>query len=718
MKKSLPILVCLCGATMYSYAQHKGDSLRRQRLREIEVLEKKRTLKADSMSPVLRLQGRLLETPQHIVGVTSDLIREQGGLVMKDIARNASGIKFGYNSSVFDASTVVLMRGFSAATYVNGMPQRSDFSTLSEDAAIIERVDFIKGPAGFLISSGEPGGSMNITTKAPRQQPVRQLEIAGGSYSLLRASADIGSVMQAKGLSYRLNVAYQQQNSFMDFIKTKKYVAAPVIQYNFGPATYVLAEYNLIRISSAGGSSVTKVGTDADVLKDRVGNNYAGDPGLPQSFTQTQNFRLLLSHRFNARWQLSMQSKYSITPAETWYLLSDNYSPVNFDSTNITRRMPVFNSITGRVAAAQVYVNGQLNSGKHMEHRLVAGVDYNYSKDNYSNAYGQHSFTFDRTHPQYGLSTDSVRMLGTATLLLRENGWWSAFAYATTKLYRNWLLNYGGRFTLNTPVTTDARRVLKDETAFSPRLGITRLLGVQTAVYALYDQSFIPQPGADFEGNDFKPLRGNSLELGAKREWFQQRLSTCVSAYRIIKNNLLVTDLQHRGYRRQIGQATSTGVELDAIGRISSRLSVSANYAYTHAVTSKDSNKDNEGARLAYIPEQTINSWIQYSIPLQASSRLSISAGQSTVTRTATYTRDEYLKGYTKFDAGLSYDAGKWYVRMVADNITNKRYFSSGDILVGSIYPGVKSYYYVEGAPLSVKTFVGLRLQGHNNKRK
>jgi iron complex outermembrane receptor protein len=201
------------------------------------------------------------------------------------------------------------------------------------------------------------------------------------------------------------------------------------------------------------------------------------------------------------------------------------------------------------VAAAQVYVNGQLNTGNHIEHRIAAGIDYNYSKDNYSNAYGQHSFAFDRTHPQYGLPTDSVRMLGKPSLLLRENGWWSAFAYSTTRIYNNWLLNFGGRFTLNTPVTTDAKRPLKDETAFSPRLGITRLFGAYTAVYALYDQSFIPQPGADFEGNDFKPLRGNSFELGAKREWFQGRLSTSLSAYRIVKNNLLVTDLQHRGYR-------------------------------------------------------------------------------------------------------------------------------------------------------------------------
>jgi len=710
MNKTLPILVCLCSVALGGYARQKNDSLRRQRLREIVVLEKKRSLKADSMAPILRLEGRLLETPQSIVSVNSELIRQQGALEMKDIARNASGVKFGYNSSVFDASAVVMIRGFSADTYVNGMPQRSSMGALTDDAAIIERVDFIKGPAGFLLSSGEPGGSMNITTKTPRPQRIRQLEAAGGSFGLLRGTADIGSAVKDKGFSYRLNGAYQQQNSFQDFIKTKKYVAAPVLQYNFNPRSFVLAEYNLIRTTANGGSSVTRVGTEADVLQDRIGNNYAGDPGLPQSYSQSQSARILFSHRFNDRWRLSVQSKYTVTPTEVWYLLSDNYSPVNFDSTGITRRMPVFNSITGRVAAAQVYMNGAFRSGSQVEHNLVAGLDYNYSKDNYSNAYGRYAFSFDRRHPQYGLNTDSVRMLNDPLLIVRENNWVSAFAYNTTRIRTNWLLHYGARFTLNTPVTMDPAKPMHDETALTPRLGITRLLGSNTSVYAIYDQSFIPQTGTDFEGNAFDPLRGNSIEIGAKREWCQRRLITSLAAYRIIKNNLLVTDLEHRGFRKQIGQATSTGVEADITGHISGRLSVSANYAYTHAITSKDSNKENEGAKLAYIPEQMINTWLQYTIPLGEISRLRISAGHSTVTRTATYTPGVYLDGYTKFDAGIAYDAGKWYVRVVGDNLANKRYFSSGDILVGSIYEGVKSYYYIEGAPISFKTFVGIRL--------
>ncbi|TWV91266.1 hypothetical protein [Chitinophaga pinensis] len=64
-------------------------------------------MRTDSMSPVLRMEGRMLEIPQNIIGVTADLIREQGGLELKDMIRNASGVKIGYNSSVFDASATV-----------------------------------------------------------------------------------------------------------------------------------------------------------------------------------------------------------------------------------------------------------------------------------------------------------------------------------------------------------------------------------------------------------------------------------------------------------------------------------------------------------------------------------------------------------------------------------------------------------------------------------
>ncbi|MCW3466698.1 TonB-dependent siderophore receptor [Chitinophaga nivalis] len=702
MKAKLPILFFWCGllGVQHSMAQHQPDSLRKMRLRGIEVMDKKKRLTVDSLSPALRMEASFIETPQQIITVNRELIAQQGGLVMKDIARNASGVYFGYNNSVFDASSVVWMRGFAAATYVNGMQQRGPI----DDAAIIETAEFIKGPAGFLASTGEPGGNMNITTKTPGKQRIRNIEIAGGSFNLRRAAFDLGSVVRSKGFSFRLNGAYQYQESFMDFISTHKYVLAPVVQYNFSPRTALLAEYNLIRMTAAGGSSVTKIGSDEDIANTSILRNYGADPGLPGSYAQTSSARLLFTHAFNQRWKLVAQSKYSTAPMETWYLLSANRSPVNFHKGDTTRRLPVFNEVKRTEAVAQVYVKGIFNTGNQVKHYLMTGADYNYNREDFLYVNGKNSFYFDRSHPQYGLNRDSVQMLQAGTPSVTENGWWSVFVYDMIHLGDSWRINAGARYTLSTKAGAD------QQAAVTPRLGLTWLLKENVSLYALYDQSFIPQLGKDFEQKAFQPLRGNSIEAGAKGAWWQNRLTTSVAVYRIVKNNITVKDLAHPGFRRQIGQVTSTGVEVDVTGNITKRLTVSANYAYTHAIVSKDNKKEKEGIPMAFVPQQQVNTWLQYSIPVNASDRLRLSVGQTTVVKPATYTPGTYLPGYTKWDAGVVYDATKWYVRVVADNLTDKKYFSSGDVLVGSVFPDVKTTYYIDGTPLNFKAFVGVRL--------
>lgn len=700
MKKSVLILSIIIHFSGLAYAQQVPDSLRKMRLKEVEIADRKRRFKTDSVSSLLRLEGSFVETPQHIVNVSSALIREQGGLVLRDIVRNASGVHMGYSSNLFDASTTIFMRGFPAPTFVNGLYQKSSV----DDAAIIESVDFIKGPAGFLASSGEPGGSININTKTPKAQRVREIEISGGSFNLWRGAVDIGSAVKNKGFSYRLNAAYQYQQSFLDFIKTNKYVVAPVLQYNFSPKTYILGEYNLVRLNAKGGSSTTKVGTDEEIRNAKLSSNYGGDPGLPDSYGQTESARLMFTHAFHPQWKLILQTKYTRTPIESWLLMSENQSPVNFDSSNTTRRLPINIFQQSEVIATQAYVKGNFQTGAAVKHYLLAGADHNYTKDLYGYNTGEYSFPFDRNRPQYGLPTDSVKMVTNTPLSNEVNNWWSVFVYDMIQLGPRWRLNLGGRYTTTQQVGGAAAQ------AFSPRLGITWLIRDNISVYALYDQSFIPQPGQDFEKRSFKPLRGNDIEVGMKGEWWNKRLTTNVTVFRVIKNNLLASDLSHPRYRVQVGQATSTGVELDINGQLTDRWTVSANYAYTHAVTSKDTKPNNVGTSLAFMPQQIANAWIQYSVPIRDAGRLRFSLGESTVVKPATYTKDVYLPGYTKFDAGVAFDAGKWYVRVIADNITDKRYFSSGDILVGAIFPDVKTTYYIDGNPFNMRAFFGVRL--------
>ncbi|KAF5279852.1 hypothetical protein FQR65_LT15214 [Abscondita terminalis] len=60
------------------------------------------------------------------------------------------------------------MRGSQIQAFRNGMNVVSSFwSPLSEDMSTVERIEFVKGPAGFMMSSGDPAGIYNVVTKKP-----------------------------------------------------------------------------------------------------------------------------------------------------------------------------------------------------------------------------------------------------------------------------------------------------------------------------------------------------------------------------------------------------------------------------------------------------------------------------------------------------------------------------------------------------------------------
>ncbi len=127
-------------------------------LDEVDVVGTKilRT-KRDSVSPGLKLRQPLILIPQNIVRISSELLQQQGALELKDAARNSSGVYFSYNSTPFDQSSALQIRGFTGYTTLNGMSRRFSYGASIDDEAVMESVEIVKGPAGFLNATGEPG---------------------------------------------------------------------------------------------------------------------------------------------------------------------------------------------------------------------------------------------------------------------------------------------------------------------------------------------------------------------------------------------------------------------------------------------------------------------------------------------------------------------------------------------------------------------------------
>jgi len=186
-----------------------------------------------------------------------------------------------------------------------------------------------------------------------------------------------------------------------------------------------------------------------------------------------------------------------------------------------------------------------------------------------------------------------------------------------------------------------------------------------TSIFFLYDQTFVPQsyqkaivdPATkEVTGSEpLDPQRGNNTELGVKRNWFGSRLYTTVNGFHSVKTNVPMTDLVNTGFVTPAGQVTSNGIEVDVIGHITDRLSLTTNYTYVNAKITKDNNPDQVGKELTQTPQQIFNTWVQCGFLLQNKSSLNLSLGQTTMIKRSTSEKNQYIPDFTKFDAGISY---------------------------------------------------------------
>lgn len=705
----------------FSYAQQTDTVHRVNKLREVNVTKQRVTrIKEDTISNTLKLQQPLLKIPQNIIRISSALLQEQGGLELKNAARNASGVYFGYNSTPFDNSAVVQIRGFSAYTTLNGMSRRFSYGASIDDEALIESVEFVKGPAGFLNSVGEPGGSVNILTKTPGHQLFNIVQSAG-SFNFYRIAADIGSEVQKKGFSYRFNTAYQHRDSYLSDLRTDKYVVAPVLQYNFSPNTYVLAEYNLVRGETQNGSALVKVRSEADKLQGPISVNYSAARGLPDSYAQNETGRIYAIHKFNENWKLTSQSSYLSAPYTTWNMTSKG-SLVNFDANGQTKRRSSLAMGTGKTFSSQLFLNGNFKTG-FFKHQLLVGADYTNSKDSLALSNGKIEFNYNKANPVNTVDPDKVNQVTRFTKLRNNTFLKSAYAYDNIQLYKSLLLTLGARYVwyTNERESTNAKGVIKvnnySQKAISPRAAITYLIDTATTAFFLYDQSFVPQSGQraivnssnELIGSEaVDPERGKDMELGIKRKWFNSRLYTTLNGFHTVKSNVLVSDLANPGFLKQLGQVTSNGIELDIIGNITDRLSIVTNYTFLKATITKDIDTAQIGKQLSQTPQQIFNTWVQYKFPLKNRATINLSAGQTTVVKRSTSEKNERIPDFTKFDAGISYVQNKYFFRLIADNLTGKRYMDSGDIITGYPYEG-RDYYYIDGEPFNVKISLGIK---------
>ncbi|WP_316847777.1 TonB-dependent receptor [Pedobacter psychrodurus] len=663
-----------------------------QVLEEVTVAGINKKYKVSLPSATLRLNEPLLEAPQNIQIVSNQIIKDQQIISMSDgLIRNVSGaVRLEHWGDMY---TNILMRGSQIQAMRNGFNVVSSYwGPLTEDMSFVDHIEFVKGPAGFMLGNGDPSGMYNVVTKKPTGLNQGEVSFTAGSFDLYRTAIDFDHKLTADGkFLFRLNAAAQNKASFRPYEKNDRYSIAPVLSYQITPSTKLTAEYVLQN------AKMTEVGSYYIF-------NPAGYASLPRDFTLTQpgvqptrindhSVTLNLTQQLGQNWKLTAQAayyKYLQNGSSSWP------SVINANGT-VIRNVGIWDA-ESTMKLGQLFVNGTVKTGG-IVHRILAGFDG--GKKNYIADWGQShdldlaSAPFDLYNPNYGFPSNGYPNFDRSTPLLQraiaagglmDQKYLSGYVQDELGFFNNIVrLTLAGRYTY---VNQSAYGSPADKAKhFTPRVGLSVSVDKNTSVYAVYDEAFTPQTGFFRDGGTAKPITGNNKEFGIKKDWFDGRWNTTLSLYRITKQNEITGDPNNQAgetFSIVIGEKRAQGVEFDVRGELTKGLNLIANYAYTDAKVTKVADGV-EGVFVGQVvpgfSKHTANAWLTYSLQNGALKGFGVSGGFTYLVDRAvgTYSGEnanENLPDYFKLDGGLFWGNKKIKITANVFNILDKYLYS------------------------------------------
>lgn len=687
-------------------------------LQSVEVIgRKEQVYKNTSSFSGTKTETPLKYVPQAISYVTKEVIDDQMAFKTSDVVKNISG------ASIFSFyNNDVALRGFRAGNaLINGLrnPTTSFNQSLLPN---VERVEVIKGPASALFANSDPGGTVNTVTKKPLDEARKSINFATGSFNTFRVSSDFtGPMNDSRTLLYRLNLAYQNAQSYRELQGGQDVVIAPSVSFIPDDKTFVNFDFVYSKTNA-------KLDRGQPIFGATAGTDLNSTPisfaiGKNNDFSKELNMYVTTSIQRKVGNKVTLNASYMKFLYDEDLLehrTSNRYAvdadgiqiPTLMEMQTIRRQSRNYNdNIT-------LYGVADLKTGP-LEHKLLAGYDYlqnetpvgssNYNASGYINA-ARNGFIatynpankaayyivnnrpvpnvphFDLVNPDYSISEISryfnvpssqpITKYYVNGFYLQDQIKWGKFQalLGLRQEYYTDLLNYK---------KANEKEVKQD--ALIPRVGLVYSPIEQISLYATYAEGYQPQGAGtigapEIFGGPFDPLISNMIEGGAKTEFFDKKLSANLAIYSIEQNNILINANAPGNPQllRQVGQQTSKGVEVDIYGQIITNLSVTANFAYGNAKISKSTIAAEVGRALPNAPKTQAGMWAKYVFTNPSLKGIGVGLGANYVGERSTSSNILMLPSYTVISGALYYTVDKFRISANLNNIFDKTHWLGG----------------------------------------
>lgn len=643
---------------------------------------------ADTSTTGTKLDIPQRDLPQSISVVPRSILQDRVLVRLTEAGDNVSGVRSvtGYSGT---KSNNYILRGFaqsfsSSGTLRNGF---TEYAFLTQrDIANVDRIEFLKGPASLLYGASDVAGLVNTITKKPLTEHRVELGFTGGGFGFLRPTVDATEPLnKSKSLLYRVNFAFENGQSYRDFVNNRNAYLAPSLTWKIGERTALTAELELGRFRNDFDRGFP---TEPEFLTEDVSKNYAE----PYTSAVNRNLNLMLNftHAFSDRF--SFRSGFSHVRSKTILdATSFGFFVLGFNRRTINRTAVVTDEYSENYNSQNEFY-ARFSTG-NIRHQLVAGAEY--SRFQFKFLFDQYSLApIDRINPLYGARRgfflfgfnddssadqfgvyvqDQIELLSNLKILVGARG---SYVDSTSK---------------NFPAgTVKNEQIVR---SFTPRVGIVYQPFQATSVYFSYANSFAPNfASRSLEGEQFEPTTGRLYEGGIKQSFLNDRVLATLAVYQLQRRNVLVPNPINPSFNIQTGEQRSRGIEIEVNGQVTRQLNLSANYAAIEAVVAEDTRANLVGNRLVGVPKQSGGIYGNYRFDNRLLRGFSAGGGVYFAgARFATLPNRVWtLPTYGRVDLNFGYRRENWRFDVAVKNLTDERYFETGGF--GSILPQAKRH--------------------------
>lgn len=652
------------------------------------------TIAARQSATATKTDTPIQKVPQSISVVTAEEMALHQPKSVKEALSYTPGVAVDTRgaSNTYD---YLIIRGFAADgqsqnNYLNGLKMQGNFyNDAVIDPYMLERAEVMRGPVSVLYGKSNPGGLLNMVSKRPTTEPLKEVQFKMGTDSLFQTGFDFSDALDDDGVySYRLTGLARSANAQQQGAEEQRYAIAPSFTWRPDDKTnFTFLSYFQNEPETGYYGWLPKEGTVSKLpngsrlptdFNEGADNNtysrnekmvgYSFDHEFNDTFTVRQNLRY-------AQNKVSQKSVYGYGMcSDPLYTKDPANSPCasipqsDWDHT-LTRQY-----VDDNEKLQNFSVDTQLQSTfatGSLDHTLLTGVDYMRMRNDINSWFGwagsvapSDIYNLDRSDFDFGSHPGP----GAAYRVLNKQEQTGLYAQDQMQ-WDKVLVTLGGRYdwakqdSLNrVSGVLDSR----DDRQFTWRGGVNYLFDNGVTPYFSYSESFEPNSQVGESGNIFAPSKGKQYEAGVKYVPSDRPIVLTGAVYQLTKTNNLMADPNGSIWSVEGGEIRSRGVEIEAKAALSASVNVVGSYTYTDAEYTTDTNY--KGNTPAQVPKHMASLWGDYTLYDGALSGLTLGTG-------VRYTSSSYgdpansfkVGSYTLVDALVRYDLAR--VGMAGSNV-------------------------------------------------